>query len=152
MSADTHTADTRTADTRTADTRTADRVEIAELFARLANLLDEHRHDDAHTVYTDDVVVRSPRGGELHGLDEVTAYLRRSRVEGEHTQHVHGDVLVDVDGDHAKATASELTYFYRDGEPPYRTSGLRESCTAVRTPAGWRFSDIRIMLAWLDEK
>ncbi|MFH8371615.1 nuclear transport factor 2 family protein [Streptomyces sp. NPDC018031] len=135
-----------------ADTRTADRAEIAELFARLADLLDENRHADAHTVYADDIVVRSPLGGELHGLDEVTAYLERSHVEGERTFHLHGDVLVQLDGDRAKATAKELTYFYRDGEPPYRTSGLRVACIAVRTPAGWRFSETRITLAWMQEK
>lgn len=131
--------------------RTADRVEIADLFARLANLLDECRHDDAHSVYHADVVVRGPRG-ELHGLDEVTALLKRSQVEGEHTQHVHGDVLVHVDGDRAKATANQLVYFYRDGAPPHRTSGLRVACTAARTPAGWRFSDMHITLAWTHEK
>jgi ketosteroid isomerase-like protein len=135
-----------------APTRTADRIEIADLFARLANLLDEGRHDDVGRVYHDDIVVRSPRGGELHGLDEVTAYLTGSQVEGEHTQHVHGDVLVHVDGDRAKATANQLVYFYRDGTPPHRTSGLRTACSAVRTPAGWRFSDIHITLAWTQEK
>jgi ketosteroid isomerase-like protein len=129
-------------------TQIADRIEIADLLGRLAGLLDEGRHDDAHTVYDDDVVVRSPRGGELHGLDEVAAYLERSQVEGERTQHVHGDVLVHVDGDRASATANQLVYFYRDGEPPHRTSGLRTACTAVRTPAGWRFSEVQIALAW----
>jgi hypothetical protein len=29
-------------------------------------------------------------------------------------------------------------YFYRVGQPPHLTSGLRLACTAVRTPAGWR--------------
>ncbi|MGK5450457.1 nuclear transport factor 2 family protein [Streptomyces radiopugnans] len=128
----------------------ADRIEIAELFARLANLLDEHRYDDAHTVYSDDVVVRSPRG-EVHGLDELTALLRRSRVEGECTQHVYGSVLVSVDGDRAEATANQVVYFYRDGEPPHRTSGVRVAGTAVRTPAGWRFGATRIELAWMQE-
>ncbi|WP_393916199.1 nuclear transport factor 2 family protein [Halostreptopolyspora alba] len=131
---------------------TADRVEITELFARLANLLDECRHEDAPTVYHDDIVVRSPRGGELRGLDEVSAHLKRSRVEGEHTQHVHGDVLVHVDGDHAEATANQLVYFYRDGEPPHRTSGLRVACAVARTPEGWRFSEMRITIAWMHEK
>ena len=130
-----------------ADTRTADRIEIADLFARLANLLDEQRHDDVHTVYADDFVGHSPRGA-LHGLDELTALLKRSQVAGEHTQHVHGDVLVDVDGDRATATANQLTYFYRNGEPPHRTSGLRVACTAVRTSAGWRFSEMQVTLAW----
>jgi SnoaL-like domain len=133
-------------------TRTADRVEIAELFARLATLLDDGRHDDAHRVYHADVVVRSPRGGELRGLDEVTAFLERSRAEGERTQHVHGDVLVHLDGDRAKATANQIVYFHRNGAPPHRTSGLRVEGAAVRTPAGWRFIEMRIALAWMHER
>ncbi|MFG3029274.1 nuclear transport factor 2 family protein [Streptomyces sp. NPDC048253] len=57
-------------------------------------------------------------------------------------------MLVHVDGERAKATANQLVYFYRDGEPPHRTSGLRSACTAVLTSAGWRFSEMRITLAW----
>jgi len=130
----------------------ADRLEVTDLFARLAGLLDDGRHDDAADVYHPDVVVRSPRGGELRGLDEVTAFLRRTHVDGERTQHVHGDVLVRVDGDRAEATANQLVFFHRDGEPPHRTSGLRTTTTAVRTPAGWRFTEMNIALAWTSER
>ncbi|GCE01111.1 nuclear transport factor 2 family protein [Embleya hyalina] len=125
----------------------ADRLEVAELFAHVANLLDEARYDDAHRVYHADVVVSGPRG-ELRGLDAVTTLLKESHVEGVHTQHVHGDVLVRVDGDRAEATANQLVYFNREGEPPHRTSGLRVAGTAVRTPEGWRFSEMRISIAW----
>ncbi|MEU8631048.1 nuclear transport factor 2 family protein [Amycolatopsis sp. NPDC048633] len=128
-------------------THTTDRIEIADLFARLAALLDEHRPEDAGTVYLDDAVVRSPQR-ELHGLDEMIEHLKRSRLEDEHTQHLHGDVLVQVDGDHATATANQLVYVYRTGEAPHRTSGLRTAVTAVRGPAGWRFSSMHITPAW----
>ncbi|MEV6621989.1 nuclear transport factor 2 family protein [Amycolatopsis sp. NPDC051106] len=128
-----------------------DRLEIADLFARLANLLDECRHDDAGEVYSPDAVVHSPRA-DLRGLDEVIAFLKSSEVEGIRTQHVHGDVLVEVDGDHAKARAGQLVHFWRDGEPPHRSSGLRVSCTATRTPAGWRFGEMAATLAWTREQ
>lgn len=129
----------------------ADRAEVTDLFARLANLLDECRHDDAATVYHDDAVVRSPRG-ELRGLDEITARLEGSWVPGECTQHVHGDVLVRVDEDRAEATANQIVYYYRSGEAPHRAAGLRTACTAVRTPAGWRFSGMSVTVAWMDER
>jgi len=127
----------------------ADRLEIAGLFARLARMLDERRYEDVHTVYAEDVVVHSPRGGELHGIEEVLAYLRRSGVEGEHTQHVHGDVLVSVDGDRVQASANQLVHYYRTGEPLHGSSGLRLVYTVVRTPAGWRFREGRLTLAWV---
>ncbi|MGC5052542.1 nuclear transport factor 2 family protein [Micromonospora sp. DT48] len=133
-------------------TLTTDRIEIAELFARLANLLDDGRYDDVHTVYHPDVVVHSPLGGQLHGLDEVASYLKRSQVAGEQTLHVHGDVLVHVNGEQAEASANQLVYRYRDGAPPHQTSGVRVACTAVRTSAGWRISQLRITLAWTHEQ
>jgi ketosteroid isomerase-like protein len=142
-----------TADKSDAIDAIADRMEIAELFARLARLLDEGRYDDAHTIYTDDVVVRSPRGGMLRGIGEVTAHLRRTHGGGDgggrRTQHLHADVLVAVEGDRATASASQLVYFYRDGQPPHEEAGTRLSYAAVRTPAGWRFSEARIDLAFL---
>jgi 3-phenylpropionate/cinnamic acid dioxygenase small subunit len=130
----------------------ADRIEIADLFTRLARLLDEKRWEDAGTVFTDDVAVRSPRAGEIRGIDKVVGFMRQAEVEGEHTQHVTTDLLVDVDGDRAAASANSLVYFYRDGLAPHLTSGLRLACTAVRTPAGWRLRESRIMLGWLHEQ
>ena len=103
----------------------ADLIEISSLFARFADLLDEARYDDIHAIYTDDVVVHSPRGGELRGIDEVIAFLRNSHVDGQRTQHLPVGVLADVDGDRAKATANSLTCIYRDGEPPHRTGSVR---------------------------
>lgn len=131
--------------------RLVDRQEVADLLTRLGRLLDEGRHRDAHSVYTRDVAVRSPRGGTLRGLDEVISYLEASRVEGERTQHVYTDVLVDLDGDRAEVSANTFTYFYRDGEPPHQTGGLRIQGIAVRTPEGWRLRSIEMTLAWIDQ-
>jgi SnoaL-like domain len=129
----------------------ADRLDIAELFGRLARLLDEGRFADVHTVYARDVVVRSPRA-ELRGIDQVIEYLRRSRVEGEHTQHMHGDVLVTIDGDRVEASANQLVHYYRTGEPSHRCSGLRMAYAVTRTPEGWRFQEGRLALAWSNER
>ncbi|WP_329309838.1 nuclear transport factor 2 family protein [Streptomyces sp. NBC_01262] len=132
----------------------ADRIEIADLFTRFARLLDEKRWEDADTVFTDDVAVHSPRSGEIRGIDKVVGFMREAEVEGEgeHTQHMTTDLLVDVDGDRATASANSLVYFYRDGQAPHLTSGLRLACTAVRTPAGWRLRESWTMLAWTHEK
>jgi hypothetical protein len=113
----------------------ADRHEVAELLTRGGRLLDEGRHRDARSIYTDDVVVRSPRGGTLRGIDEVIAFLEASPVEGERTQHVHTDVLVDLDGDRAEVSANTFTHFYRDGAPPTRLAacGSRAPPSARRS-------------------
>lgn len=129
----------------------ADRIEIADLFARFALVLDERRCDDVGTVLADDVVVHSPRGGELRGLDAVLGFLREGGVEGERTQHTTTDLLVDVDGDQGVASANSLVYYYRDGRPPHFTGSLRLTATVVRTAAGWRFREQRITPAWTRE-
>lgn len=134
------------------DTATADRVEIADLFARLAHLLDERRWDDTATVFADDVAIHSPRNGELRGIADVTDFMRRAEVEGERTQHVTTDLLVDVHGDRADAAANSCVHFYREGRAPHRTSGLRMACTVVRSPAGWRLRESWTTLLWTDER
>lgn len=133
------------------DTLIADRMEIADLFSRFARLLDEKRWEDAGTVFTDDVAVHSPRGGELRGIDKVVGFMRQSEVEGQQAQHITTDLLVDVDGDQAAASAYSLVHYYRDGQAPHFTGGLRMTGTAVRTPAGWRFREQRITPAWTRE-
>ncbi|GLY79058.1 nuclear transport factor 2 family protein [Actinoallomurus iriomotensis] len=133
------------------DTPVADRIEIADLFTRFARLLDEGHWEDLDTVFTDDVAVHSPRGGELRGIGEVLGFMRQAEVEGQHTQHTTTDLLVDVDGDQAAASANSIVYYYRDGQAPHFTGGLRQDYTAVRTPAGWRIREVRIMPAWTRE-
>lgn len=126
----------------------ADRIEIADLFSRFARLLDEQRWEDAGTVFTDDVEVDSPRI-RVRGIDKVVDYMRQAEVEGQHTQHTTTDLLVNVDGDQADVSSNSIVYYYRDGQPPHQTGGLRQACVAVRTPAGWRISETRIMPAWI---
>ena len=135
----------------TADTLLADRIEIADLFTRFARLLDEERWEDAGTVFTEEVTVRSPRAGEVRGIGELVGYLRQSEVAGVHTQHTHTDLLVEVSGDRAAASANSLVYYYRDGQAPHLTSGLRLTCVAVRTRGGWRLDEVGIALAWSRE-
>lgn len=126
-----------------------DRLDIADLFARLAHLLDEKRWDDAHTVFTDDIALHSPRNGELRGLANVITFMRQAEAPGEHTQHLTTDLLVDITGDEATASANSLVHFYRDGQPPHRTSGLRLNCTVTRTDAGWRLRESWTTLNWM---
>lgn len=133
------------------DTLIADRVEITDLMTRIALLLDERRWADVDTVFTDDVIMHSPRGGELRGIDDVLRFLRKGTVEDQHTQHTTTDVVADVDGDRATVSANTLVYYYRDGQAPHFTGGLRISGTVVRTPAGWRLREQRIVPAWTRE-
>ncbi|MCC3764509.1 nuclear transport factor 2 family protein [Glycomyces sp. TRM65418] len=127
----------------------ADRFEIADLFTRFALLLDERRWDDAGTVFTDDVVVHSPRGGAMRGLDSLVDFMRKAEIEGELTQHTQFDVLVELDGDRAAVSANSVVYYFREGEPPHQIGGLRSSSVVVRTPMGWRVSEHEVKPQWI---
>lgn len=129
-----------------------DRIEITDLFSRLARLLDEKRWDDAHTVFDRGISVSSPRNGELNGIDELVAVMRKAEDPEELTQHVTTDLLVDLDGDKATTSANSVTYFFRAGEAPYRTAGLRLDGVVIRTPSGWRLRESRTTLVWLNER
>lgn len=58
---------------------------------------------------------------------------------------------LDVDGDQATASSNSIVYYYRDGQAPHFTGGLRQYCTAVRTSAGWRIHEVRVTPAWTRE-
>jgi hypothetical protein len=125
----------------------SDHLEVANLFGRLSRLLDDRRYEGLAEVYTKDVVVRSPRA-ELKGMAAITEYLSQSQQTTEHTQHTNADLLITLAGDEAQASANQTVHYYREGEPPHRTSGLRVSYNAVRTPEGWRFREADLTLAW----
>ena len=124
----------------------ADRLEIADLFAELARVLDEGTPDELRKVYAKDVVVQSPRGGEIRGIDDVVAFV--AATDDAKTQHLHGNVVVTVDGDRAEASATQLVFFFREGEAPHHRAGVNARYTAVRTPDGWRFDRATITPVW----
>jgi hypothetical protein len=125
-----------------------DRIEIADLFSRLAVLLDEKRWHDADTVFDRDISVSSPRNGELRGIDEVVATMQAVHNAEELTQHLTSDLLVDVDSDKATTSSNTVVHFFRAGAAPHRTVGLRMNGVVVRTPAGWRLRESRTTLVW----
>lgn len=124
----------------------ADRLEITDLFAELARVLDEGTPDELRNIYAKDVVVQSPRGGEIHGIDDVVAFV--AATDDAKTQHLHGNIVVTVDGDRAEASATQLVFFFREGEAPHHRAGVNLRYSAVRTPAGWRFDRATISAVW----
>ena len=124
-----------------------DRLEITDLVARLGRVLVERHFGELRTIYAPDAEARGPRG-ELRGIDEIVEVLQRTSPEEEKTQHLNTNVVVDLDGDRAEISASQLVYFFRAGQAPHRTAGVQTAYTAVRTPAGWRFAEATISPLW----
>lgn len=126
---------------------THDRAEIADLLARLVLALDDRRFDDLRSIYAADAHTSSPRG-ELHGIDEILALVRRNASGEELTQHVNGSTVIDVEGDRAEVRSHQLVHYFRAGAAPHRTTGIHFRYTAERRPEGWRLSRGLITPLW----
>lgn len=137
----------------------SDRSEITGLISRLGNMLDSKTFDDAHSILAPEVTVRTP-GGTAGGVEAVIAQARRNHTV--RTQHMISDVLVDLDGDRAHASANLLVTFAPETEGPqarltlndaevpgsHLTIGERYRFGAVRGDAGWRLQSIEVNRVW----
>jgi hypothetical protein len=119
-----------------------DRQDITDLISRLGRWLDDKRFDDARSVLTEDVTVSTP-GGQAEGLERVVAQASRNHQVP--TQHLITNVLVDIDGDTAEATANLLVTFAGD---TLDQQGERYRFDAARTPDGWRLRRIEVTPIW----
>lgn len=134
-----------------------DRSEIADLIARSLVAIDEGRFDDLRTIYTEDASASAP-GGQARGRDAIVAQVNRNHTPERRTQHLVGDVVVDLDGDSAQARTNVIAAFAPsapDGTSPLAPArqvaiGTVYRHRAVRTPEGWRLSGVEITPLWVD--
>ena len=106
-----------------------------------------------HTDYTD-LWGGEPREGTVDQLLSTTAQgsWRRTMDGLEATQHLITNVLVDVTGDEARATANVLGV-HRLANPhgsPLWTLGGTYEFGLTRTAAGWRINAITNRISWVD--
>ena len=120
-----------------------DRQEITDLISRLGRWLDDKRFDAARSVLTEDVTVSTP-GGQAEGIERVVAQASRNHQVP--TQHLITNVLVDVDGDAATATANLLVTFAGESQ-----QGERYRFGVARTAEGWRLSSIEVTPIWREQ-
>lgn len=126
--------------------RLTDREAITDLVSELGLWLDEKRFDDARSILADEVTVDTP-GGRSEGIDAVVAQARRNH-EAHETHHVITNVLVDVKADRATVRANLTATFAALADKPSFAVGERYRFDAVRLPAGWRLSRIRVIPVW----
>jgi hypothetical protein len=133
-----------------------DRSEIADLVARSLVAIDEGRFDDLRTIYTEDSTASAP-GGQARGRDAIVAQVSGNHTPERRSQHLVGDVVVDLDGDTAQARANVFAAFAPSAPddasplaPPAQvTFGTVYRYRAVRTPGGWRLSAVEITPLWV---
>ncbi len=122
----------------------ADRVEINDLIARYALVIDSGQFDDLDALFTDDAQIDfATFGGPVGSLAEIKTFLSSSLPFFTRTQHMMGLPAVALDGDTATARTScnnPMISTGRDGIVSVWLIGLWYDDVLRRTDAGWRFS------------
>jgi hypothetical protein len=131
----------------------ADKAAVHDLLVGYFRGFDERRTDDAflRETFTDDARWSFPRG-DATGIEEIIE--RRGGTLGlwKETLHSVSSVLIELDGDRARFTATLLaTHVHRDDDPgaPLQIGG-RLTGEAARGDAGWRIRRLGLDLVWTD--
>lgn len=139
----------------------ADRAAITDAVTRMGWYLDRRDWDGLKSLFTDVVYTDYTAlwGGEPQeaGVDELLATDKqgswRRTMDGlESTQHLITNILVDVDGDSARATAN-VVGVHRLTNPhgsPLWTVGGTYDFRLTRTADGWRIQAITQGITWVD--
>ncbi|MCO1579489.1 nuclear transport factor 2 family protein [Crossiella sp. SN42] len=136
----------------------SDRAEIGALIDAYALSLDERRFDavTSAALFTPEVRFDFPVG-EQETLENYAEAGHAVMGQYELTQHVTANHVIDLRGDHASVRWNAImTHVHlretteARGERPgaHFDVGAFFTATAVRTPGGWRFSQLSLRAGW----
>jgi 3-phenylpropionate/cinnamic acid dioxygenase small subunit len=122
--------------------RLADRIEITELLARYADIVDRRDWPRMDRVFALEATIDfRPSGGPVGPFREMVAWLDRALDSWHNNLHMITNVIVELDGDRA----SSRCYFHvpigreaQDGRQVTLTESGRFLDRLIRTADGWR--------------
>src|SRR6266567_8659215 len=104
-----------------------DRIAIHDLFVRYTTALDAGDVETVVDCFTEDAALESPVIGVIAGRDAIRAFAERfaaQRTGGTQFRHMVTNIVTEVDGDRALASAYLLVLITQDGKsrslPPGR--------------------------------
>lgn len=127
----------------------ADRQEIAELCIRYTFALDTKDWALLESCFAPQPVFVHP-GGRLEGFPEILGRTSAALTTLTATQHLLGNILVQLDGDRAVCSCYFHAQHVRTGTPGgelYVIAG-RYDDTLLRMPDGWRIAERRQTYLW----
>jgi hypothetical protein len=135
------------------DSVAADELAIQRLVARYASAVDAKRWDDLARVFVPGAEVDYSRnGGAKAPYPDVVDYLREAMAIFAATQHYMTNFDLEVTGDEARGrfyTFAQMVII-DGGRDRLVTDGGYYDAAFVRTPDGWRMSELVAALVWLD--
>jgi hypothetical protein len=120
----------------------ADRAELADMVARHSLWIDERRYDETGRLFTEDVVVKSPRG-EARGIEALHGLVRKGHDTYRRTLHNKCNLVIEVNGETATVRAHDIAVFVIDDKTEAVAAGFHRYA-ARRTEDGWRFDRLEI--------
>ena len=136
--------------------RIADRLAVQDAVTTMSWLLDRRDWDALAGLFTEEVLLdyTQPFGREpetLTGADLVQRW-REQVGHLDSTQHVTTGILVELDGDQARATANVLAHLRREGTLGSSVwhNGGHYDLRLQRTPAGWRIEALTANVSWAE--
>jgi ketosteroid isomerase-like protein len=124
----------------------ADRLAIQDLIARYSRAVDTRDWDGLGGLFAEGATIDyTALGGIRGGVEEIKRYLAGAFEMFASTQHLLGLPDIGVDGDVATAVTPCHNPLVLDGsdDPRILMCGLWYHETFVRTPEGWRISELR---------
>jgi hypothetical protein len=130
-----------------------DRVAIQEVLARYAAAVDSGTWERLDDVFVPGAIIDFEANGGLRDeYPAITDYLKAALGGFAAIQHYFMNFLFDVDGDRASGRFYCLTQMVTivDGADQMLADGGYYDTVLVRTPVGWRVSELVGGLTWLD--
>lgn len=124
-----------------------DEAEVGRVLTRYTAALDAKDWDLLASCFAPSPVYVHP-GGRLEGLPAVVARCAAALDPLDATQHLLLNVVVDVDGDTARASSSFSAQHVRAGRTYVIAGSYRDRL--VRTADGWRIAERVQAYAWRD--
>lgn len=128
----------------------ADRLDIADVLARYCDALDQRRWELLTEVFTSDASADYGSVGTPAGVEAITTAIRRTIDDLDATQHLIGNLQVQVHGDTATAQCYLISQHVRSAQPggeEYLLGG-RYVDELARTADGWRITFRRLHRMW----
>ncbi len=125
-----------------------DRLAINDLFVRYATALDNGDVDTIVGCFTEDGSLESPAVGVYSGRAGIREFSNRFaafRARGSQLRHVLSNLVVNVNGDQAHATAYLVNIITRNGKSEMMPPG-RYDCRLERVEGEWLFKHRLVVL------
>ena len=124
----------------------SDRLEIEELLVRYCYAVDDRNWEAYRNVFTPDAVLDDTvTGGIRSGVEEHVTFMKRALSKILISQHAISTILLDIRGDQASARvhcSCPMVVDLGEGKKQVFFQGLWYRDRVVRTPKGWRISEL----------